>query len=248
MSHQRPPIYAIADILTLLGVDPNAQYIPVRQVLQRIGLAPASYERALRRIPVLANGLKPLWIVDEEGARRPALCLRVDLLPLWLCSLPAKPGSDLAQWQHEAASAMWQQFKPNGATAQDGFVPDRYHQNAIEQAYVQAHEVAALARHQLLGERELYQQAEEDVLPDQMALVDVGATQMVKTTRQTATTSAQLTKRNDYLGIFIGLVRVFQIYSFRHLPEARLAAAIAWLEQWQSDIENDTPSHTQEPS
>lgn len=247
MSQPRPPIYASADILTLLGVDPNAQYIPVRHVLQRVGLAPASYERALRRIPVLAQGLKPLWIVDEDGARRPALCLRVDLLPLWLCSLPAKAGSDLAQWQHEAASVMWQQFKPNGATAQDGFVPDRYHQNAIEQSYVQAHEVAALARHQLLGERELYQQAEEDVMPDQMQLADAGATQMVKTARQTALTSAQLTKRNDYLGIFIGLVRVFQIYSFRHLPESRLAAAITWLEQWQSDIENDTASHAKEP-
>ena len=247
MTPSRSPLYASADILTLLGVDPNAQYIPIRDVLHRLALAPASYERALRRIPVLAQGLKPLWIVDATGARRPALCLRVDLLPLWLCTLPAKPGSDLAQWQHEAASAMWQQFKPNGATAQDGLVPDRYHQSAIEQAYVQAHEVAALARHQLLGERELYQQAEEEVAPDQMALVDAGATQMVKTARQTATTSAQLTKRNDYLGIFIGLVRVFQIYSFRHLPENRLTAAITWLEQWQHDIENDTASHTQDP-
>lgn len=246
MSHPRPPIYAPADILTMLGVDPNAQYIPVRQVLRRLGLAPATYERALRRIPVLANGLKPMWVVDEDGARRPALCLRVDLLPMWLCALPAKSGSDLAQWQYEAASVMWQQFKPNGATAQDGFVPDRYHQTAVEQAYVQAHEVAALARHQLLGERELYQQAEEDVAPDTLALADAGATQMVKRARQTALTSAQLTKRNDYLGIFIGLVRVFQIYSFRHLPETRLASALTWLEQWQNDIENDTASHTQE--
>jgi hypothetical protein len=107
--------------------------------------------------------------------------------------------------------------------------------------------VAALARHQLLGERELYQQAEEDVMPDQLQLADAGATHMVKTARQTALTSAQLTKRNDYLGIFIGLVRVFQIYSFRHLPETRLSAAITWLEQWQSDIENETASHTQAP-
>lgn len=247
MSSSRVPIYATADIVTLLGVDPNAQYIPVRQVLQRLGLAPTSYERALRRIPVLAQGLKPLWVVDDDGIRRPALCLRVDLLPFWLCMLPAKGGSDLAQWQIEATSVLWQQFKPNGATAQDVFVPDRYHQSAVEQAYVQAHEVAALARHQLLGERELYQQAEDDVMPDQITLADSGATAMVNAARQTATTSAQLTKRNDYLGIFIGLVRVFQIYSFRHLPESRLTAAITWLSQWQSDIENDTASHAQDP-
>lgn len=247
MSLTRTPIYATSDILTVLGVDPNAQYIPVRRVLQRLDLAPASYERALRRIPVLAQGLKPMWLVDDDGTRRPALCLRVDLLPFWLCTLPSKAGSALAQWQSESASVMWQQFKPNGATAQDGMVPDRYHQSAIEQAYVQAHEVAALARHQLLGERELSQQADADVMPDHIQLADAGATQMVKTARQTAMTSAQLTKRNDYLGIFIGLVRVFQIYSYRQLPETRLASAITWLEQWQSDIQNDTDAHTQDP-
>ena len=88
--------YATADILTMLGIDPNQQYIPVRHVLRSVGLAPASYERALRRIPVLAAGLKPLWINDEHGNRLPALCLRVDLVPLWLSMLPSKPGSLLA--------------------------------------------------------------------------------------------------------------------------------------------------------
>ncbi|NBU65358.1 MAG: hypothetical protein EBS29_12800, partial [Chloroflexia bacterium] len=48
--------------------------------------------------------------------------------------------------------------------------------------------------------------------------------------------SATLRKRNDYLGIFVGLVRVFQIHSLRAMPPARLHAALTWLERWQNDL------------
>lgn len=232
--------YAAADILTLLGIDPNQQYIPVRHVLARVGLAPTSYERALRRIPVLAAGLKPLWIYDEQGNRIPALCLRVDLLPLWLSMLPSKPGSLLAQWQHEVASVVWQQFKPNGATTQDVFVGARYHQDNLAQAYTQAQEIAAVARHQLLGERELDAQIAQHQSETPAHLSDEGATQLVQMTRQTALTSVTLRKRNDYLGIFVGLVRVFQIHSLRAMPPARLHAALTWLERWQTDLLDET--------
>jgi len=228
--------YATADILTMLGIDPNQQYIPVRHVLRSLDLAPTSYERAIRRIPVLAAGLKPLWIHDEQGNRLPALCLRVDLVPLWLSMLPSKPGSLLAQWQIEVASVLWQQFKPNGATTQDVFVGARYQQDNLDQAYVQAQEIAAVARHQLLGERELDAQIALHESQTAAQLSDAGATQLVQLTRQTAMTSATLRKRNDYLGIFVGLVRVFQIHSLRAMPPARLHAALTWLERWQSDL------------
>ena len=228
--------YATDDILTILGIDPNQQYIPVRHILRSVALTPTSYERTVRRIPVLAAGLKPLWIIDAEGNRIPALCLRVDLVPLWLSMLPSKRGSILAQWQHEVASVLWQQFKPNGATTQDVFVAARYQQDNLAQAYVQAQEIAAVARHQLLGERELDAQIAQHDTQTAAHLSDGGATQLVQLTRQTAMTSATLRKRNDYLGIFVGLVRVFQIHSLRAMPPARLHAALTWLERWQSDL------------
>ncbi|MFM7679981.1 MAG: hypothetical protein ACKO83_14175 [Roseiflexaceae bacterium] len=241
MDAHSPPLYASADILTLLGLDPNQQYIPIRQVLLQLDLNPRTYERALRKHPVLATGLKPLWIHDALGQRLPALCLRVDLMPLWLSTLPSPPHSVLAQWQHEVASVLWQQFKPNGAPTADVYVGARYQLSAIEQAYVQAHETAAVARHQLLGERELDAQVARADAPITATLSDAGATAMVKMTRQTALTSATLSKRNDYLGIFMGLVRVFQIHSLRAMPPARLESALAWLELWQQDLLDAPP-------
>lgn len=247
MESHLPPLYASADILTLLGVDPNQQYIPIRPVLQTLALNQRTYERALRKHPVLATGLKPLWVHDAHGQRIPALCLRVDLMPLWLSTLPSAPSSILAQWQHEVASVLWQQFKPNGATTADVYVGARYQLSAIEQAYVQAHETAAVARHQLLGERELDAQVARADTPITATLSDTGATDIVKMTRQTALTSATLSKRNDYLGIFVGLVRVFQIHSFRAMPPTRLQSALAWLERWQQDLFDAVANDEQRP-
>lgn len=231
--------FPTTDILTSLGIDPNLQYIPIRSVLRGLGLAPASYEKALRRIPVLAAGLKPLWITDAQGNRLPALCLRVDLLPLWLCTLPAGSQPLLSQWQHEAASILWQTGKPNGAAPADALVPSAHAQSAVEVAYTQASEAAALARQQLLAERAVDQIVRDNEQPQNAHLPDANAEVLMRAIRQTALVSATLSKRNDYLGMFIGLVRVFQIHTLRQIPPARLEAALEWLAHWRHDIESD---------
>ena len=231
--------FPTTDILTSLGIDPNLQYIPVRGVLRALGLAPTSYEKALRRIPVLAAGLKPLWITDAQGNRMPALCLRVDLLPLWLCTLPAGGQPLLSQWQHEAASILWQTSKPNGAAPADALVPAAHAQSAIEIAYTQASEAAALARHQLLAERAVDQLVRDSDQPTAVRLPDSAAEALMRAIRQTALVSATLSKRNDYLGMFLGLVRVFQIHALRQIPPARLESALEWLAHWRADIEAD---------
>jgi hypothetical protein len=227
------------DLLTTLGIDPNQQYVPVRAVLRQLGFAPTSYEKALRRIPILAAGLKALWLTDAQGQRTPALCLRVDLLPLWLCTLPAARQPILAQWQHEAASILWQQSKPNGASPADALGPATHAQSNLEVAYTQTNEAAAVARQQLLAERTLDWLVLHSDDPSAARLADPQTEVLVRAIRQTAMVSATLSKRNDYLGIFLGLVRVFQITSLRLIPPARIEAALEWLTHWRTDIEAD---------
>jgi len=54
---------------------------------------------------------------ETEGGAQAAQCLRLDLLPLWLSGVQAtKTKSDirekLIRYQREAASVLWQAFKP----------------------------------------------------------------------------------------------------------------------------------------
>lgn len=232
-------VFLDQELFVVLDIDPNQQYIPVRPILQYFGLAPRSYEQALRRHAVLSSGTKAMWIRNEQQQPIPALCLRVDLLPLWLSTLPSKPGSILARWQDEVATALWQQFKPSGASTVDAHVSERYQHSAIEQAYTQAQEIASLARQQLFAERELERMSAQSTQPDTITLADPQTHALVTAIRATAQLSATLSKRNDYLAIFMGLVRVFQLTSMRQLSRHRLEGALAWLAHWRNEDDSD---------
>ncbi len=238
------PLFVSDDLFVALDIDPNQQYIPVRTILQRLALAPTIHERALRRHAVLTTGLKPLWILNEHHQRVPALCLRMDLLPLWLSTLPSAPGSLLARWQEEIATTLWQQCKPSGASPRDGHIAERSQQTAGEEAYTEAQEIAALARQQLFAERELHRQALENDIAVQPQLPDPQTHALVIAIRDTAQYAAQLSKRNDYLSIFIGLVRIFQVTSLRSLSPSRLESALAWLSHWRTDPDDPDSEHT----
>lgn len=233
------PLFVSEDLFTLLHIDPNQQYVPIRPILQQLTLSPTTHERALRRHAVLATGLKPLWVLNEHHQRVPALCLRMDLLPFWLSTLPSAPGSVLARWQAEIATTLWQQCKPSGASPRDGHVAERSHQTGSEEAYTEAQEIAAIARQQLFAERELQRQARISDTTQQPQLPDPQTHALVVAIRDTAQYSAQLSKRNDYLHIFMGLVRIFQVTSLRSLSPSRLEAALAWLAHWRADDEPD---------
>lgn len=233
------PLFVSEDLFTALHIDPNQQYVPIRSILQQLTLSPTIHERALRRHAVLATGLKPLWVLNEHQQRVPALCLRMDLLPFWLSTLPSTPGSLLARWQEEIATTLWQQCKPSGASPRDGHVTDRPLQTACEEAYTEAQEIAAIARQQLFAERELQRQTHTHDASQQPQLSDPQTHALVVAIRDTAQYSAQLSKRNDYLHIFMGLVRLFQVTSLRSLSPSRLEAALAWLAHWRTEDNHD---------
>jgi len=238
------PFFVSEDLFTALHIDPNQQYVPIRPLLQTLALTPTTHERALRRHAVLATGLKPLWIFNEHHQRIPALCLRMDLLPLWLSTLPSTPGSLLARWQEEIATTLWQQCKPSGASPRDGHVSERPQQSACEEAYTEAQEIAAIARQQLFAERELQRQSRISDAATPPQLPDAQTNALVVAIRDTALYAAQLNKRNDYLSIFTGLVRLFQVTSLRSLSPSRLAAALAWLAHWRGDDTDDAAEHS----
>src|SRR5690606_19783806 len=115
--------------------------------------------RRVRESPILAAGAKVLEVEGDDGLGR-ALCLRVDLLPLWLTGVNSAAVAErlrprLELFQREAASVLWQSFRPQGFGPEDELVPQRHQQTPAEQAYVGALTQATLARHQMLIERQL---------------------------------------------------------------------------------------------
>jgi hypothetical protein len=232
------------DIFALLELDPNERFVSIAQLCERLNVPRGPYERRARASVVLAEGLRLLDVETDTGQER-QLCVRIDLLPLWL-TLVESPKVDpllrpaLELFQREAASSLWQSFRPQGFGAEDGIVPVRHEQNPAEQAYVAELAMATLARHQMLIERQIDARARMRANDNDPyasgALDDPPAELLARAVRRVALAAQERTRRNEYPGMYTGLYRQFGIASYRRTPPARLREALEWLERWRGDL------------
>jgi antirepressor protein len=234
------------DIIAIQELDPNETYVPIVALCAKLGIERAAQERRVRAHAVLASAARTLPVELEDGRTTPALCLRVDLLPLWLTGVEAPKVSEEARarlelFQRECASVLWQAHRPQGYGPEDEFLPPRHEQNPAEQSYVAALGMATLARHQMLIERQLNarggrdEQGSDPYAPS-AAVDDPQATLLAQAVRRVALAAAERTRRNEYGGVYNGLYRQFGIASYRRMPPARLREALEWLERWRGDL------------
>ncbi|HEX6288997.1 MAG TPA: phage antirepressor N-terminal domain-containing protein [Herpetosiphonaceae bacterium] len=226
------------DIIALQDLDANEVYVPLNRLCETLGLEPAAQARALEAHSILVNGLRSLG--------RDGLGLRVDLVPLWLCTIDAMlvgsaTRSKLIQYQQECASVLWQAFKPQGFGPEDAILPDRTEMIPAEQAYQGAMAQAALARQQMLIERQLeFDRANGNrSMPGEISERHSPALDLARAVRRVAHSLAARSRRNEYSGVFSGLHRQFGISSYRNLPYGRLREAMDWLERWHGDIQGE---------
>jgi hypothetical protein len=238
------------DIIAIQGLDPNETYVPIVALCARLGLERTAQERRVRAHAVLAGGARTLPVELDDGRSAPALCLRIDLLPLWLAGVEAAKVEEAARarlelFQRECASVLWQAHRPQGYGPEDEFLPPRHEQNPSEQSYVAALGMATLARHQMLIERQLESRgtrddprgaADGDPYAASGALDDQQAELLSRAVRRVALAAAERTRRNEYGGVYNGLYRQFGIASYRRMPPARLREALEWLERWRGDL------------
>ena len=236
------------DIVAWLELDPNRTFVPIFELCERLGLPAAREERRLRASAQLAAGARRLEVDTGDGDALVRLCLRVELVPLWLTTVNAEDVGDAAArarlelFQREAASCLWQAFRPQGFDRGDELVPPRQQQGHAEQAYVGSMAIAALARQQLLLERQLDAPADEDGpgadpwAARAGASDDPAAARAAQTVRKVARTLGERTRRNEYWGALSGLYRNFGIASYRRMPPGRLYEALEWLERWYGDM------------
>ncbi len=234
------------DIFALLDLDPNERYISLVDLCTLLGLEWDAYEQRSKANILLTEGLQVLEVEFDDGHIEDQLCLRIDLLPLWLSTVETSHANPtyrlrLELFQREAASALWQNFRPQGFGPRDILVPERHDQTPAEQAYVGALAMATLARHQMLIERQLDTQTSHsanDMEGDAASegIDDPPAALLARAVRRVALAAQERTRRNEYPGMYTGLYRQFGISSYRRTPPARLHEALEWLERWRGDL------------
>jgi hypothetical protein len=221
------------DIFALLELDANDWYVPFVRLCAKLGLDPAEEAQFAQSQQMLASGLR------GSGT---GTSLRVDLLPLWLTLLDANVVDStlrpqLLSFQREVASVLWQAFKPQGFGTEDALLPERAQLTPADRAYVGVMGEAALARQQLLIERQLEQRGvDANRLPSTEDERASTAFDIARAVRRVAHTASERSRRNEYGGVFRGLVHQFSISGYRRMPRGRLHEAMEWLERWHSDM------------
>jgi len=92
-------------------------FVLFSRLCENLGLSRWTQSRRAQKHAVLSTGLIPLMI-ETSGGPQEVQCLRLDLLPLWLASVPSRQKLDedtkekLIRYQTEAAQVLWREFKP----------------------------------------------------------------------------------------------------------------------------------------
>ncbi len=235
--------------------------VPVRPIVEALGLDWSAQSRRLRRDPILAEGLRSVAIMATEGYPREVLALPLDLLPGWLFGIQAarvKPAlqEKITRYRRECYRVLWTAFKGD---IQPTPPPPPVDLNPAQQALLLAEAVASLARQHLdLEERHLTMadylrpfvqqtkahQARTDERLNALELhISGGATiseaQAAEIAGAVKAVAMLLTAAGDANGfgrVWGELYRRYRVTSYHNLPSARYSEALAWLQEWYAEL------------
>jgi hypothetical protein len=253
-------------------------FVHFGRVCDNLGLARAPQVRRAQRHAVLQHGLLTLTLATEGGPQA-VQCLRIDLLPLWMAGLQASRVKEdlrdkLVRYQQEAASVLWQAFKPQIIVAETEPLADTTAIQQIQQIIEMGYAIARMGEQQLEIQRQQRalsgrMDAAARVIRDvqgQLEHVDVrlGAVEELLTpgaviTEAQAAEVANRVKalaelltgthagKNHYQGIFAELYRRFGVSSYKLIPQRTYPRVLAFLEEWRRAA-TATPPERQEHS
>ncbi len=145
------------DLLAIRVEESGAIYLPVSRVCANLGIVTQRQAQRLREHPVLSAGLLTLPV--EASGIQEMLCIRLDLVPLWLAGVNAnrvapEVREKLIRYQTEAAAVLWAAFRADILPASE-LAPMPGEPSGAMLAYEIGTAIQHLARQQIELERRL---------------------------------------------------------------------------------------------
>ncbi|MDX1416657.1 MAG: phage antirepressor N-terminal domain-containing protein [Candidatus Promineifilaceae bacterium] len=246
------------DKVTAVRLATGEVFIPLRPIVEDLGLDWASQTRRINRDPVLAE-VKGVVVTTTPGGQQEMLALPLDYLSGFLFGVNAnrvKPEirERVIRYQKECYKVLAEAFTEGRLTADPPFDELLATDSPAAMAYKIATALQIMARQQLLLESRLDQhggllethdrrlEALESQLgdPDRQITPDQ-AMQLSQAVKTVAMKLSKASGRNEYGGVYGELYRKFGITSYKQLPAARFEEALDWLNEWREGIEGEAP-------
>lgn len=259
------PFYG--DELIAVQQTDGAIFVLFARLCENLGIARNTQARRIRTHEVLNEGLTEIAIQTEGGPQK-AQCLRLDLLPLWLSGIQAartKPEvrEKLIRYQHEAASVLWQAFKPQIiieepskvlAASTDAELAQLQQIADMGRAIVRMAEEQMELRRRMDAAAHAFQGMRRDITDVQVRLgmiedklapaAYISEAQAAEVSNQVKALAQLLTaqepKKNHYQGIFGEIYRRFSVTSYKLIRREQYDAVITFLEEWKASVDTNS--------
>lgn len=249
--------------------DRREVFVPLRPLVDNLGLAWSGQYERLRRDPVLSAEIRSVRVTRTEAARsqegspvevsREMVCLPLDYLNGWLFGINAARVKDeirdrLIRYQRDCFRVLHEAFLEGRLSADPEFADLLTSDSPAAQAYRIAAAMMRLARQQLVLEAQVESQGQQ--LADherrleevEATLGDTGrhitpdeASQISQAVKAVAMALGKKSGRNEYGGVYGEFYRRFGITSYKLLPARRFEEAMGFLAEWHQSLEGTVP-------
>jgi hypothetical protein len=251
---QKREVEFYGDQVLAVLVEVNGQeqvYVPLRPIVEYLGLTWPSQTNRLRRDPVLADAVRNVFIMKtNSGPGNPnMLCLPLELLPGWLFGLTTSKvrpelKDKLDRYRRECFRVLWQAFQGDwsGESAGSGLA-------VLRDVARMGRAITALAEQQIAYQLQTSSRLDKAAAAFQSldrrvttverqiaggeVVTEAQASEIAARVKSLAEylTSKDPTK-NHYQGIFAELYRRFRVSSYHSIALADYAAVMEWLDDW----------------
>lgn len=243
------------DEITAVRIAGGSVFVPVRPIVERLGLSWSGQRERINRDAVLSQVAATVRVTRTEGDRRigrELLCIPLDFLSGFLFGINAERVNpayreDVIRYQMECYKAL------SEALVEGRLVTDVVFDNLLQtadsgavQAYQIAQAVMRLARNQILLESRLsgrIDDHESRLITLESQLGDTGrnvtpdqASQLSQAVKAVAIELGKKSGRNEFGAIYGELYRKFGITSYKMLPAHRFEEAMKFLTDWHENI------------
>lgn len=230
--------------------------VPLRPIVEGLGLDWASQTRRIGRDPILSEESRVCVVVTTtEGLpdqRRNMLCLPLKFISGFLFGVNASRAKAeirerLIIYQRECYEVLAEAFHEGRLTADPSFDALLASDSPAALAYKMAQALQIMARQQLIlesrvDEHEGRLEAIESQLGDpERFLSPDQAMQLSQAVKTVAMKLSLASGRNEYGGVYGELYRRYGITSYKQLPAAKFDEALEWLNEWRESIEGNSP-------
>jgi len=248
------------DEVTAVRLSDGRVFVPVRPLVERLGVQWAAQSKRIKRDPVLSEESLSVSVMDTQGKqRREMTCLPLDYVGGFLFGINAdrvKPElrERVIRYQRECYRVLAEAFQEGRLTTDASFDDLLAGASAdVVDAYRIAQAVMKLARNQVVMEARLadtetavssigdrLELLEQRIAPGQ-PVTEEQASQLSQAVKAVAIALGKQTKRNEFGACYGELYRKFQITSYKALPADKFEAALAFLTEWHQSLVGDSP-------